>query len=194
MAQSGLTKAELRRLTPPLADDGAAAQSVISSWEANGWPESVFCYISGIDECSTIPILCTCLKRGIPLAVPLCGANGVMTARRITGFSELRRGRFGLWEPPGEAEIVNNPAVVIVPGIAFDRDGFRLGRGGGYYDRWLSGKRCRTIGLCRPERLLERLPRDAWDVPIDEVVTLKTGFLLGEGGYNAGGRVQQGRV
>jgi 5-formyltetrahydrofolate cyclo-ligase len=161
-----LTKAELRRLYTPLGDEGEAAEQAISFLS-----ESVFCFVGGDGECSTLPILSFCLKNSIPLAVPLCEGYGVMTARMLTDLSQLRAGRYGIMEPPCDAAIMEDPAVVIVPGLAFDRDGYRLGRGGGYYDRWSIGKMCRKIGLCRPERLLNCLPRDEWDIPVDMVVT-----------------------
>ena len=168
-----MTKAELRRMYPPKPDGGTAARRVIALWEEQGLPESVFCYVSGSEECSTLPILRFCLKRGIPLAAPLCEGLGAMTARVIPSLSQLRRGRFGILEPPRDAPLMEAPDTVIVPGLAFDREGFRLGRGGGYYDGWLHGKTCRTIGLCRPERLVDRLPRDEWDVPVHMVAAGK---------------------
>lgn len=153
-----------------MPDEGAAARRVITQWEANP-PDSVFCYVSGADECATDEILSFCLKRGIPLAVPFCEERGVMTARIISSLSQLKQGYFGLMEPPKDAPVLETPDLVIVPGLAFDREGFRLGRGGGYYDRWLAGFGGDTIGLCRNDRLLEHLPRDAWDVPVCAVVT-----------------------
>jgi 5-formyltetrahydrofolate cyclo-ligase len=95
-----------------------------------------------------------------------------MSARIITDFSFLRRGRYGILEPPVDAPVMKSPKIVIVPGLLFDREGHRLGHGGGYYDRWLAkeGPNGRIIGLCRPERLVERLPRDSWDARVDEVV------------------------
>lgn len=61
----------------------------------------------------------------------------------------------------------------VVPGLLFDREGGRLGRGGGHYDRLLAFARpdATRVGLCYAERVVERLPRDPWDVPMDVVVT-----------------------
>lgn len=63
--------------------------------------------------------------------------------------------------------------VVIVPGLAFTADGYRLGQGGGHYDRFLPRLRpgCRTIGVCFAEQLVDRLPVEDHDVPVDVVVT-----------------------
>lgn len=65
------------------------------------------------------------------------------------------------------------PDVVIVPGLAFSRDGHRLGQGGGWYDRFLAERRqdCVTIGVCFAPQLLDDLPTEAHDVIVDHVVT-----------------------
>jgi 5-formyltetrahydrofolate cyclo-ligase len=166
-----LTKREARALYPALPDGGAAASRLVKAWEEDGEPDSVFCYVSEPEECATEPVLRYCFERGIPLAVPLCEGSAVMTARLIRSYKELRRGAFGLWEPPEDAPVTEQPAWVVVPGLAFDRNGFRLGRGGGYYDRWLAGKTGRFVGLCHPGRFVEGLPRDDWDMPVDTVIT-----------------------
>lgn len=63
--------------------------------------------------------------------------------------------------------------LIVIPAIAFDTDGYRLGRGAGYYDRFLgqSGISGRSIGLCFDEQIIDRVPRDAHDVPMNLVVT-----------------------
>ncbi len=166
-----MTKREARALYTPKPDGGAAARRLIDFWNSETVPKSVFCFVSEAKECDTAPILRFCLERNIPLSVPLCEGRGLMTARTVPDLSVLRRGLYGLWEPPEDAPLMEEPEWVVVPGLAFDREGFRLGRGGGYYDRWLSAKTCRTVGLCHPERLLERVPRNQWDMPVEMVIT-----------------------
>lgn len=63
--------------------------------------------------------------------------------------------------------------VFIVPGLLFDRARRRLGRGGGHYDRLLAGKRgdALLVGICYSDRVVDELPEDPWDVPMDVVVT-----------------------
>jgi 5-formyltetrahydrofolate cyclo-ligase len=65
------------------------------------------------------------------------------------------------------------PDVIVVPGLAFTVDGRRLGQGGGWYDRFLAGRRadCRTIGVCFAPQLVDNLPTDEHDVTLDAVVT-----------------------
>ncbi len=62
-------------------------------------------------------------------------------------------------------------AGVLVPGLAFDRMGVRLGRGGGYFDRFLSDFAGLKVGVCFQEQLVDSLPRDSWDVQMDVVIT-----------------------
>lgn len=89
--------------------------------------------------------------------------------------SELRPGYRGIREPPADALPVELAEVdlFVVPGMAFDRRGNRLGRGGGHYDRLLqaAGPRARRIGLCYAERVLERIPVAPWDRSVQCIVT-----------------------
>ena len=59
----------------------------------------------------------------------------------------------------------------MIPCLACDRRGFRLGHGGGFYDRYLENAQFAMALLCRSDRVLDRLPADAWDVPVNLVVT-----------------------
>jgi len=74
--------------------------------------------------------------------------------------------------PEGEAVAFGDEAdVAVVPGVAFDVAGYRLGLGGGHYDRTLSRWRSVAIGVCHDFQFLERLPREPWDWPVSLVVT-----------------------
>jgi len=82
--------------------------------------------------------------------------------------------RYGLWEPSdGEPWPIEDIDLVVVPALAFDRDGHRLGRGGGFYDRFLAEPKMRaaSCGLAFAEQLLDELPRHAHDWPVDILVT-----------------------
>lgn len=87
-----------------------------------------------------------------------------------------KAGRFGIPEPdvpPGTEEVRAGFDLVLVPGLAFDVGGRRLGRGHGYYDRFLSGLRpgTVTVGLAYARQVVPEVPVDPWDVPVDVVVT-----------------------
>lgn len=83
----------------------------------------------------------------------------------------LAPGQFGLREPTGEAIALADIAAFVVPGVAFDRDGGRLGWGRGYYDATLAQTHARTIGLAFECQLVEHVARDAHDINLEFVVT-----------------------
>jgi 5-formyltetrahydrofolate cyclo-ligase len=96
--------------------------------------------------------------RGEPDTAPLlawCAAHGVATVL------------------PEDEPDPTSVDVVVVPGVAFTRDGHRLGQGGGWYDRFLArtGGGCTTVGVCFAEQVVDTLPVEAHDVPVDVVVT-----------------------
>ncbi|MCI6908456.1 MAG: 5-formyltetrahydrofolate cyclo-ligase [Clostridiales bacterium] len=131
----------------------------------------VFFYVGAGFEIATLGIIEERLARGLGVCVPLCGGRGEMTAREIRSSGELRPGRYGLPEPPGSAPIAECPAAVVVPGLAFTPGGYRLGRGGGYYDRYLAAHpEIFAVGLCYEEFLMP-LPVDPYDRRVGAVVT-----------------------
>jgi len=84
----------------------------------------------------------------------------------------LAPGWKGILEPTSEAPLVS-PAEIdlaLVPGVAFDLSGGRLGRGRGFYDRLLPSLHCPLIGLCPASRLVPAVPMDSWDVRLDKVI------------------------
>ncbi|MDR0705319.1 MAG: 5-formyltetrahydrofolate cyclo-ligase [Planctomycetaceae bacterium] len=116
-----------------------------------------------------------------PVVVPCCDENTIVPVR-IFSRNDLESGRFGILEP--KQKIRNNPKyhvtpeqldVVFVPGLAFDTLGNRLGRGKGYYDRFLSQFPLNTllIGLAFECQIVEQIPVDTWDCPVSIVVTEK---------------------
>jgi 5-formyltetrahydrofolate cyclo-ligase len=90
-----------------------------------------------------------------------------------TGESELQPGSFGIMEPQGELppEEPSSLDLLIVPGVAFDRDKNRLGRGKGFYDRLLADLDVPTIGLCFDFQLFTQIPTDAHDRRMSYIIT-----------------------
>jgi len=137
-------------------------------------PKTVFCYVSVGDETDTSKILRFLFDSGITVAVPLCHSRGIMEARIIQSPDELiPGGKFGLPEPIASAPRLEPDGVdlAVVPGAAFGEDGTRLGRGGGYYDRWLLRGNAVKCGICREKFLVPSLPTEAHDVKMDFVLT-----------------------
>jgi len=91
--------------------------------------------------------------------------------KKFEGPDNLKEGTYGIMEPNG-IEFTNYSLLnlVIVPGIAFDKNGNRLGRGKGYYDKLLSTINAYKIGVCFDFQLVNTLPVDDNDIPVDEVV------------------------
>lgn len=90
-------------------------------------------------------------------------------------FHDLKRGPRGFEEPGADTETARlaDLDLILVPGIAFDRQGGRLGRGGGYYDRLLPRPECRAVvlGIFFSVQEVPRVPRETWDHPLQWIVT-----------------------
>ena len=117
-----------------------------------------------------------CLADGAWLYYPRMAEDGNLAFFRHEEKDGWIRGRFGIREPrviPGVEGIRHGFDLVVVPGLAFDAAGRRLGRGHGCYDRFLSGLggSAMTVGLAFSWQLVPEVPVDAWDVPVDAVVT-----------------------
>ena len=133
---------------------------------------SVFAYVGSGWEIDTRPFLSRCLESGLVLGVPLCGENGEMTVRRILSLSELTPGHYRLPEPSADAPILTHCDFAVIPGLAFSESGERLGRGGGYYDRFLAANpACLTVALCPDEAVCESIPTEAHDLPVRRILT-----------------------
>ena len=108
------------------------------------------------------------LKKNIFL--PYVDNDYLQVRKYIAG--ELKTGKFGIEEPTGpEIYDLSNIDLVIVPGMAFDMKGNRLGRGKGYYDKLLRKMRCYKIGVCYSFQLLGNIPVEEHDFPMDMVIS-----------------------
>ena len=94
-----------------------------------------------------------------------------MLIKPYTTTDELRKSDMGIWEPETQREYLKTIDLAIVPGIAFDKKKNRMGRGKGYYDRYLQNKNIVKIGIGFDFQLLENLPVDAHDVALDIIIT-----------------------
>lgn len=94
--------------------------------------------------------------------------------RLYTGPEDLTVGAYGIEEPTG-ARFTDYAAIdlIVVPGVAFDRDGNRLGRGKGYYDRLLPRiPSAYKIGICFPFQVVDEVPAEPFDIRMDEIISL----------------------
>ncbi len=93
--------------------------------------------------------------------------------RRYTGPQDMAVGSYGIAEPVGEP-FTNYDSIdlVVVPGLAFDNAGRRLGRGKGYYDKLLPQIKAPKLGICFPFQLVDEVPAEAFDFRMDGIITL----------------------
>lgn len=132
--------------------------------------ERVFLYYSQDREVSTRELLQDAVSQGKTVALPVAQKNGEMNFFRYTGI--LRRGMYGIMEPISGEILVPAPGdILFIPALCYDRKGYRLGHGGGYYDRYLLQKEGISIGLCRDMMWVEKLPVAWHDIPVEYVFT-----------------------
>ena len=148
-------------------------------FENRGKPLCVFCYISRSWEVPTDEIVNQLLADGACVCVPRCIGAGQMEAVVIASRDELEKGTYGIAEPKSGNRVIGAKEidVCIVPGLAYDIQGYRIGMGGGYYDRFLRQVRetCETVGLMYDTFVLENVPHDVYDVAVKHILT-ETGF------------------
>jgi len=125
------------------------------------------------DEVDIRPVLDALCGDGKTVLLPQVVSDTEMRLRRYETAGALESGRFDILEPVAEVyEDLGSIDVIIVPGVAFDKAGHRLGRGKGYYDRFLQGLNAVKIGVCHPYQLLDSIPFEPHDALMDRVLSV----------------------
>ena len=135
---------------------------------------TIFTYVSFGSEVETRELIDSLIFLGKRVGVPLCNKeNHTMRAVEIKGLDELKVKTYGILEPDGKATEFSKDQidVIIVPGAGFDSEGYRIGYGGGYYDRFLEGFSGFSLGLAFKECMVESMPREDHDKRVDFVIT-----------------------
>lgn len=136
---------------------------------------ALFLYVSKEIEVDTHSLIGAAWANGKRVAVPRCvPETREMEFYWIRVWEDLEEGAFGVLEPiPGRCTLVEGyqEGLCVVPGLSFDAEGYRLGYGKGYYDRFLSRFGGRTVGLCYQECMRWRLPHGRYDRPVEILVT-----------------------
>ena len=176
-----------RRSELSSAERNAAEAAIYESlFSLPAWREAtVICgYISVRGELDTAPILRRAASEGKTVALPVTitdASEGRMIFRALPdgNFDRLTPARFGIPEPDEGCPAVSpadlSGALILVPALAFDREGYRLGYGGGYYDRFLLGLLeenvpVTTVGLAFSACVTESLPRNSYDIPVQIIL------------------------
>lgn len=135
--------------------------------------DTLFLFVGRGAEPDTLPLVRALAEEGKRVALPRCLPGREMECRLFVPDTPLIPGPFGIPEPGEDAPLIHQGEIglALVPALCYDRRGYRLGRGGGYYDRWLAGFAGLRAGLCRDEMLLPRVPAEAHDQPVHLVIT-----------------------
>lgn len=172
---TGMNKAEMRRFIRPRHEGNAArdvqSQKMCRHILDSGMYKSaqvIGGYMAMPREADITPVLLDALRQGKVLALPRCGKPPEMTFRKVQSLNELHNGAYGIPEPAEDAPIVpvEDIQLMLVPLEGIDLEGFRLGKGGGYYDNMLAGCTAPKLGCALSWQRVEEVPRDPWDVKL----------------------------
>ena len=166
-AARGAVRQQLQRLSA--AEVAAKSEAVwrqVESLEELRRASTVLVYASLPDEVQTQDFI---RRHGehLRLLLPIVAGKALLIGE-ATGLQRINR--FGVLEPAQPLREIPPVDVALIPGVAFDRQNNRLGRGKGYYDRLLSSVGAYKVGVCFGCQLLEHVPHDAHDVKMDRVV------------------------
>ena len=168
--RDALASEDVRRSSDAILDRIRAEQAYMSA-------RVLSCFVSFRNEPDTHRLIVRALGAGKGVCVPLCRKGRTLVNRRIQALSDLSRSTFGLLEPLNEALPAVDPLeldLVIVPGLAFDTSGNRIGFGAGYYDCFLASTDAVKLAVAYDFQILDTVPTQPHDVPVDLIVTEST--------------------
>lgn len=165
---SKLTKPQYEHLSYKIAQD---------LYQETAWKESstIGITISKMPEVDTYQIIRKAWEEKKRIVVPKCfPKDRSMEFRTLTAFNQLESVYYGLFEPIVDAtQFVSKKDIdlIIVPGLGFTKQGYRLGFGGGYYDRYLLDYQGSTLSLAFHSQILQTLPIEPHDIPVAKIIT-----------------------
>ena len=163
-ARAALTEQQIERT-------GTALAQKLAAHPAYQKADALFCYYSCRGEISTLQLIKQALSDGKRIAVPKVTGD-TMIFVWLDDLGAIQKGYCGIPEPVSSEEAVDETALMLLPGLAFDQEGRRCGAGGGYYDRYLALHPYHpTIGLCYDFQLVEKLETQPHDIPVEEVLS-----------------------
>jgi len=140
--------------------------------------KNIMLYHSIDREPDTIAIANAALKDGKTVAFPYCYPGGKMEARIVDNLHDFTPALLGIPAPPDHAPVIapHELDLIVVPALIFDKSGYRLGYGGGYYDRYLADIPAYTIGITRHKLLRDEVPKEQHDVAVNCLITEESIF------------------
>lgn len=159
-----MTEAEIESRSARLGELFAASQAYRQA-------KTIYGYLPYNQEVRTVPMLEQALRDGKRVAVPKVYGDE-MKFIFITDLSQVEKGYAGIPEPIADEPVADDEtALVLMPGLAFDPQGHRIGYGGGFYDKFLSREPGHpTLALCYEFQMLPCLETEAHDIPVDTVL------------------------
>jgi 5-formyltetrahydrofolate cyclo-ligase len=157
------------------AEEATAIRAALRHWPRWVAARSVLAFLPLPSEVDLRPLLAEVLRSGVEVSVPESSPDGTFRPCRLHSLesTDLETDALGIAVPKVRDPVpLERIEVVLVPGVAFDPAGRRLGRGGGFYDRFLAGlpRPAATVGVCFRVQRVERVPVDPGDMPVEWLV------------------------
>ena len=154
-----------------ILETSARLGELFASSEAYRQAKSIYGYLPYNQEVRTVPMLERAIRDGKRVAVPKCYGDE-MRFIWMEDLSKVEKGYAGIPEPVEDGPVADDEtALVLMPGLAFDPEGHRIGYGGGFYDRFLASEPDHpTLALCYAFQMLPKLETEEFDIPVDCVL------------------------
>ena len=157
--------------TTEIEEASARLGALFAATEYYRQAKSIYGYLPYNQEVRTVPMLERALRDGKRVAVPKCYGDE-MRFIWMDDLSKVEKGYAGIPEPVADGPVADDPqALVLMPGLAFDPEGRRIGYGGGFYDRFLANEpEHPTLALCYAFQMMPKLETEEFDIPVDCVL------------------------
>ena len=154
-----------------ITEASARLGELFAASEAYRQAKSIYGYLPYNQEVRTVPMLERAIRDGKRVAVPKCYGDE-MRFIWMEDLSRVEKGYAGIPEPIEDGPVAEDKtALVLMPGLAFDPQGHRIGYGGGFYDRFLANEpEHPTLALCYDFQMLPELETEEFDIPVDSVL------------------------
>lgn len=154
-----------------IVEKSEALGELFAASEAYKQAKTIYGYLPYNQEVRTVAMLQRALDAGKRVAVPKCYGEE-MRFIYLDDLSKVEKGYCGIPEPIEDGPVAEDKtALVLMPGLAFTKDGQRMGYGGGFYDKFLASEPDHpTLALCYDFQMVEFLPTEEYDIPVDTVL------------------------
>ena len=164
---------EQKRALTPEEIDAASSRlgALFAASQLYQQAKTIYGYLPYNQEVRTVPMLQRALREGKRIAVPKVYGEE-MRFIYLEDFSRVAPGYAGIPEPMDDGPVAEDKtALVLMPGLAFDKEGHRIGYGGGFYDKFLAAEpEHPTLALCYEFQMRPQLPTEEFDIPVDCVL------------------------